>query len=279
MTQPVAIVTGAARGIGRAITQALAGEGYRVLAVDRDAEGLAALGQEIPGADPFAIDLADPFAPAECRKAAERKGNLTAWVNNAAIVRLGALHDVEPQEIDEMLAVNLRAVVSGTQEAVRSFLKSGTAGSIVNISSIHAKTAFPGYALYDTCKGGVESLTRYVCVEYGHLGIRCNAVAPGAVLTPAAIQLSEQTDDPEAAFAMTRELSPMRRISEPSEIAAMVTFLLSPAAVAVNGHILAADNGMAARSNSFPPSKEINFMSGPQLNSAAIPYKTANAKR
>ncbi len=262
----VAVVTGAAQGIGRAITQALADRGFCVLAVDRDAERLADLSRDIPGAEPFIIDLTDPGAAAACRQAGEQKGQVTAWVNNAAIMKLGALHEVQPQEIDEMLSVNLRAVVSGTQEAVRSFLQSGTAGSIVNISSIHAKAAFPGYALYDTCKGGVESLTRYVCVEYGHLGIRCNAVAPGAVLTPASIRLSEQASDPEAEFAATRQLSPMGRISEPAEIAAMVAFLLSPAAVAVNGHVLAADNGMAARAASFPPPTGIIFGPRPRPN-------------
>jgi NAD(P)-dependent dehydrogenase (short-subunit alcohol dehydrogenase family) len=127
------------------------------------------------------------------------------------------------------------------------------------VSSIHARAAFPGYALYDTCKGAVESLTRYVCVEYGHLGIRCNAVAPGAVLTPAAVRLSEATDDPDAAFAATRDLSPMHRISDPKEIADVVAFLLSPEAIAINGHVLAVDNGMAARAYGFAPAPGIKF--------------------
>lgn len=262
MSEEVVVVTGAAGGIGREIARCLAASGWQVIAVDRNAEGLTTLHAEFSAVTAVCGELADLYTVREARAAAERVGRLSAWVNNAAIIRLGALHTLPAADMDELLAVNLRAVIGGTQQAVQSFLQHGVTGSIVNLSSIHARSAFPGYAVYDTCKGGVEALTRYVCVEYGHLGIRCNAVAPGAVLTPAAIRLSEQTDDPDAAFEATHELSPMRRTSSPAEIADVVEFLLGPSATAINGHVLAVDNGMSARSNTFAPDPAIVFPRG-----------------
>lgn len=249
----VAVVTGAGNGIGRSIAERLDLDGFMVLAVDRDGPALSDLTRARPSVRTLVADLTGPGTMPEIRAAAERLGTLTAWVNNAALVELGALHEADDAHLDAVLGVNLRAVLTGTREALRAFLAAGTAGSIVNISSIHARGGFPGYAVYDTCKGGVEALTRYVCVEYGHLGIRCNAVAPGAVLTPAAVRLSERTPDPAAAFAATRALSPMRRMSDTAEVAAAVAFLLQPGSVGVNGHVLAVDNGMAAQAASFEP--------------------------
>lgn len=251
------VVTGGATGIGREIVEVLADEGRPVVAVDLDAGALDRLTGEVPGVAAVAGDVRDERV---LRRAADAAGDgLAAWVNNAAAVRLGALHEVDTAEIELMVGTNLVAPILGTRIALRAFLASGTAGSIVNISSIHARASFPGYALYDTGKGGLESLTRYVCVEYGHLGIRCNAVAPGAVLTPAARRLADASGDPDEAIAQSRRLAPMRRMSEPREIADAVAFLLSDKARAVNGHVLAVDNGMAARSNTFDPDPGIVF--------------------
>jgi NAD(P)-dependent dehydrogenase (short-subunit alcohol dehydrogenase family) len=252
------VVTGAGNGIGRAIAARMAADAWTVVGIDRDEAALAEVfgsidGEAVPG------DVRDLDVLAEARRAAEDRGQLAAWVNNAAIVRLAPLHLMEPAVIDEMLDIDLRAVVFGAREALLSFLANGVSGSIVNISSVHARGGFPGYGAYDTAKGGIEAFTRYVCVEYGHLGIRCNAVAPGAVNTQ--IMASAQVDGqaPPSFSSDAAALAPMRRVSEPAEIAATVAFLLGSASVSINGHCLAVDNGMSAWHHEFPPDESVVF--------------------
>ena len=252
------VVTGAGNGIGRAIAARVAADGWTVVGVDRDQAALAEVFRGIDG-EGVAGDVRDLDVLAEARRAAEERGQLAAWVNNAGIVRLAPIHVMEPAVIDETLDINLRAVVFGAREALRSFLAHSVAGSIVNISSVHASGGFPGYGPYDATKGGIEAFTRYVCVEYGHLGIRCNAVAPGAVNTQ--IMASAQVDGPEPpSFSSdAAELAPMRRVSQPAEIAETVAFLLDSASRSINGHCLAVDNGMSAWHHEFPPDKSVVF--------------------
>jgi NAD(P)-dependent dehydrogenase (short-subunit alcohol dehydrogenase family) len=255
----VAVVTGAANGIGRALTAVLLGDGWSVTGVDRDVEGL----DRLPGDERFeavAGDVRDTAVLRRAREAAEAAGELSAWVNNAGIVRLAPLHAMDLVTVDEVLDVDLRAVVVGTREALRSFLDHAVAGSIVNVSSIHGRGAFPGYGAYDVAKAGVESLTRYVCVEYGHLGIRCNAVAPGAVRTGIVTPASGAAGPP---MPSDVALAPMRRASEPEEIATAIRYLLSSTALAVNGHTLAVDNGMSARVFAFEPDPSVRFPNSP----------------
>jgi NAD(P)-dependent dehydrogenase (short-subunit alcohol dehydrogenase family) len=252
------VVTGAAKGIGRAIAARLAADGWSVVGVARDASGLAqALGSiggvAVPG------DVRQPEVIAKARQTAEQLGELRAWVNNAAVVHLAPLHLMEPAVIDEVLDINLRAVVMGTREALGSFLAHSVAGSVVNISSIHGRAGFPGYGAYDTAKGGIEALTRYVCVEYGHLGIRCNAVAPGPVRTNIVPPLAPGAPRPASFAAEASDLTPMRRVSEPEEIASVVSFLAGDQSLSVNGHVLAVDLGMSAWSFAFPPDSAVVF--------------------
>jgi len=252
------VVTGAANGIGRAIAARVAADGWTVVGIDRDQTALAEVFGSIDG-EGIVGDVRDLDVLAEARRRAEDRGRLAAWVNNAGIVRLAPIHLMEPAVIDEVLDIDLRAVVFGAREALRSFLAYSVAGSIVNISSVHASGGFPGYGPYDTAKGGIEAFTRYVCVEYGHLGIRCNAVAPGAVNTQ--IMASAQVDGPAPpSFSSdAAALAPMRRVSEPAEIAETVAFLLGSGSVSINGHCLAVDNGMSAWHHEFPPDESVVF--------------------
>jgi NAD(P)-dependent dehydrogenase (short-subunit alcohol dehydrogenase family) len=250
------VVTGAANGIGRSIAERLSSTGWVVVGVDRDVAALEAAvgaltGVAVPG------DIRDDQVLARARESAEAAGELRAWVNNAGVVRLGPLHTMAPQAIDETLDIDLRAVVFGTREALSSFLANGVRGVIVNVSSVHARGSFPGYGAYDTAKGGVEALTRYVCVEYGHLGIRCNAVAPGAVNTD--IVPTTKSGTPVASGVQVTDLSPMRRVSEPDEIAEAVAFLVEGPSKAINGHVLAVDNGISAWNCGFPPDTAVAF--------------------
>jgi NAD(P)-dependent dehydrogenase (short-subunit alcohol dehydrogenase family) len=253
------VVTGAANGIGRATAVCLAARGHGVVGVDTDLAGLEKLAAEVPGARFVRGDVRDSAILDAAARLASERSRLTGWVNNAGIVRLGPLHSVTAEDVDAVLGVNLRAVVLGCQAALRAFLAGRIVGSIVNISSIHARAAFPGYALYDTAKGGVEALTRYVCVEYGHLGIRCNAVAPGAVDTAIVPGSAGPGRDRAADLDAAGRLSPMHRVSTPAEIGAIVAFLLSDAATSINGQVIAADNGMSARAVQLPPDPATAF--------------------
>ena len=252
------VVTGAGNGIGRAIAARMAADAWTVVGVDRDRAALGEVFRSIDG-EGVAGDVRDIDVLAEARRAAEERGQLAAWVNNAGIVRLGPIHLMEPSVIDETLDINLRAVVFGAREALASFLVNSVAGSIVNISSVHASGGFPGYGAYDATKGGIEAFTRYVCVEYGHLGIRCNAVAPGAVNTQIMASAQVEGPTPPSFSSDAAALAPMRRVSEPAEIAETVAFLLDNASVSINGHCLAVDNGMSAWHHEFPPDQRVVF--------------------
>lgn len=251
------VVTGAGRGIGRAVAAQLVAEGRPVVAVDVDEAALARLGEQVGMLGVVAGDVRDAGTLHAAAALARARGGLRGWVNNAGIVRLAPLHEVTAEDLAAVLGVNLEAVVLGCQVALQAFLADGTPGSLVNISSVHSAAGFPGYALYDTAKGGVDALTRYVCVEYGHLGIRCNAVAPGVVDT--AIVPTSGERDPDADRTAAEALSPMRRVSTPDEIADAVCFLLSDRAIAINGQVLRVDNGMSARAFGFEPDPDIRF--------------------
>lgn len=264
----VAVITGAGRGIGRATTVLAARRGFGVVALDQDLDALNEIADLSETVIPIQGDVRDPDSSVRARRAAEESGSLLAWVNNAGVASIAPLHETSTADIDRTLAINVNGMVYGCREAVCSFVKHGVAGSIVNLSSIHAQLSFPGYAVYDASKGAVESLTRSVCVEYGHLGIRCNAVAPGAVDT-AIVGLGDGPPS-EQLRRQTMALAPMNRISSPEEIARLVVFLLSDEAPAINGHVLAADNGISARGHGWPsavtgPSPQSD-QSGPSIS-------------
>jgi NAD(P)-dependent dehydrogenase (short-subunit alcohol dehydrogenase family) len=251
------VVTGAARGIGRATAAALAAAGWHVVAVDIDKHGLDALAGDT-GSTSVAGDVTD-VAVLE-HASASAGPSLGAWVNNVGINVRGRLDRQSADDVELMLRTNLIATIAGCQIALRSFLASRTAGSIVNVSSIHAKAGFPESAVYDACKGGIEALTRSICVEYAPAGIRVNAVAPGAVATEAVDAYIKSTSNPDATRRVTNALAPSGRMAAPEEVAAVVTFLLSPAASAINGETIAVDGGSLARCFAYEPDEELTTL-------------------
>lgn len=254
------VVTGAGQGIGAAIVhRLLRDEENRVVAVDVAAEPLGSSFADEPTVRTVVGDARDTTVLQAAATQAEQMGVLQGWVNNAGIVRLASAHEMTDEHLDEVVGVNLRAVMVGARTALQSFLRNSVAGSIVNISSIHAQAAFPRYCAYDVTKAGIEALTRNICVDYGHLGIRCNAVAPGAVATNIVQSPDDSRVDLEQEREETRAFSPLHRISSPAEIADAVAFLLSQDASSITGHVLAVDNGMSAWSFGFPPSSDITF--------------------
>ena len=238
MVERVVVITGAAAGIGRATAERHIADGWTVVGVDTDSDACAALEREFPGLTTVVGDVSDLAVLQEARDRAASAGRLEGWVNNAAVLEGQPLLELDTAHIDAVFAVNVRAVVLGTRLAVEEFVRTGTRGSIVNISSVHARLSFAGSTMYDTSKGAVEALCRVVAAEVVDRGIRCNAVAPGSVMTEKALEARRQA--PQDA-----EPIPQSMLLSPAEIAEVVAFLTSPASSAINGAVIPADRGLS----------------------------------
>lgn len=249
------VVTGAGQGIGLATAVHLDAAGWAVVAIDINPDGLEQLRSGHGSIATVVGDITDRVTLESAARLAEDAGVLAGWVNNAVVGATGRLDEIDTETMERGLAVNLVAPMVGSQIAVRAFLRSGRPGAIVNVSSVHGRVSYPGFAVYDASKGGLEAFTRYVCVEYGHLGIRCNAIAPGAVVTPAMM-----ADDSTAGVDRRHALevfSPMKALIPTDYFAEMIEFLLSDAAHFINGHVLAVDGGLLARCYPFEPDPAI----------------------
>lgn len=247
-----AVVTGAGAGLGLAIAERLAHEGWRVAGIERDEASAARFVSRLGEAGSILHgDVRDGETLESAAREAENRGELSGWVNNAAVIKRGNLHEPNRTEVQEILAINVEAPFWGSSVAIRSFLQHGVAGRILNVSSIHATHAFPSFAAYDTSKGAINALTRYIAVEYGPAGIRANAIAPGAIATEMLSEVIRNAPDPAREECDMASLHPLDRLGTPEEVAAAATFLLSEESSFVSGQVLGVDGGGSARAFRF----------------------------
>ncbi len=230
------LVTGAASGIGAACADLLAREGWTVVRADVQPGPDGAQVEPLDVTDEAAVEaLFDTVFAAH--------GPFDGLVCSAGIRTRGMIVDTSLAEWERHLRVN----VTGTWLAIRAFLRAAAASpdtprSIVTISSVNATIAVPGQAHYVASKGAIASLTRAAALEGAPLGVRVNSIAPGPIRTPMA---AERLDDPAQVEWLTGRV-PLGRVGEPSEIAEVAAFLLSPRASYVSGEVLYADGGWAA---------------------------------
>jgi NAD(P)-dependent dehydrogenase (short-subunit alcohol dehydrogenase family) len=250
---PVAVVTGAAMGIGRGIAERLLADGIAVVGVDRDRAALEQAAAELSGPfHPLAGDIGEWDDHERAADEAARVGTLRYWVNNAGIDWSDPAHVVTAEHIQQGLRVLQLGPMYGAAIAVRRMLETG-GGSIVNISSIQGAASFPGYYVYGSAKAAVILATKSIAVDYGPFGIRCNAVLPGVIETPMTHALLPPELTREEAMRREGLLAPMLRAGQPSEIADTVAYLLSDAASYVNGAEIVVDGGAMARCYAYPP--------------------------
>ncbi len=248
-TKKIAVVTGAARGIGLAITNKFLSEGYGVALLDIDAAILADTAAELHGQPILAVecDVSDPLqVQSSIEKIAAHFGRIDSLVNNAGVAVFKTALETTFEDWSRVMATNLTGPFLFTQACVPVMLKNG-GGSIVNIASISGLRASTLRIAYGTSKAALMHLTKQQAVEYGNAGIRVNAVAPGPVETEMAKQV--HSADIRTSY---RDAIPLARYGAVDEIANAVTFLCSDAASFINGQILAVDGGFDASGVGLP---------------------------
>ena len=239
-----ALVTGCSSGIGRACALDLLNRGFVVTGWDVSA--CRDWPSEHGGTFRFqAVDVADPAAVRAAAAAArEQHGPWRKAVNCAGILGpVGLLHEVDPEQVMATLATNLIGVYHCMAEELAQMVEAGD-GAIVNIASAAGLVGFPGAGAYTASKFGVVGLTKNAAIDYAQTGVRVNAVAPGGVDTPLLRATTCATPEGEA---LITGMHPMKRLADPSEIAAAVGYLLSDEASFVTGEVLSVDGGWCAQ--------------------------------
>lgn len=236
----LAIVTGAGRGIGRGCAQSLADAGASVIAVARSEAELAEVAAHSSGRIEAWVD---DVTSDELLAKIEAVEGLSILVNNAGGNRPQAFTDVDDESLDFVIDLNVRAAFRVARAAVRAMLASGTAGSIVHMSSQMGHVGSPDRTVYCMTKHAIEGLTKAMSVELAPHNIRVNAVAPTFVETP---MTKPMLDDPKF-MEFVYDMIPMGKLASIDDVVAAVMYLVSPGAGMVTGHSLKVDGGWTAR--------------------------------
>ncbi|NUL83299.1 MAG: 3-oxoacyl-[acyl-carrier-protein] reductase [Armatimonadetes bacterium] len=239
MSDRVAIVTGAGRGIGRAIAHALSNQGCKVACVSRSESTSSAVVRELQSeALPFALDVADSQAVDQMVAAVmERWGRIDYLVNNAGITRDTLILRMKDEDWDDTLDTNLKGAFNCARAVIRHMIKQRE-GRIVNITSIAGIRGNAGQCNYAASKAGLIGLTQSIALEIGSRGVTCNAVAPGFIDTEMTEGLSQELKE----VALKR--IPLGRMGQVADVAHAVLFLLSPEASYITGQTLVVDGGL-----------------------------------
>ncbi|MFI1462103.1 SDR family NAD(P)-dependent oxidoreductase [Nocardia carnea] len=250
MAGKVAVVTGAAQGMGAVFAAGLAARGVSVVAADINEDQvvttadrinaeLAGNGADVPAGRIVGM-RADVTAPADheelARRAIAEFERIDFWINNAGIFPFAPAEDISPEQIGATLRVNVEGVLYGAQAAARH-MRPG--GAIVNMSSVSALRVRKGRGAYCTSKAAVAHMTESLAVEFGDKGIRVNSIAPGYIDTA----MTRWVQDDPAALAHALEVVPLHRLGSPEEVFGPLLFLLSDSARYITGHSIAVDGG------------------------------------
>jgi 3-oxoacyl-[acyl-carrier protein] reductase len=242
LTGQIALVTGASRGIGRAIAQTLAQRGALVIGTATKAAGAADIDSDLKAIEPssagMVLNVADAVQTDALLKDIEAQfGAVTILVNNAGITRDNLAMRMKDDDFDDVITTNLRGVFRLSRGVMRGMMKARS-GRIINVTSVIAQMGNPGQANYAAAKAGVEGMSRSLAKELGSRNITVNCVAPGFIATDMTAVLGEE--------AMTSLVSqvPLARMGHAQDIANAVAFLASPDAAYITGQVLAVNGGM-----------------------------------
>lgn len=242
LTNQIAVVTGAGRGIGRAIALKFAAEGADVVCVSRTAENSEKVAQEVRSAGrrawAMAVDVADAAAVnAAAEKILSEAGRVDVLVNNAGVTRDGLLMRMSDADWDTVMNTNLKGAFLFTRAFSRAFLKQ-RAGRIINVASVIGLVGNAGQANYAASKAALMGFTKSVAKEFGSRGVTVNALAPGFIETDMTAVLSEQLR------ADVLKTIPLGKLGQAEDIAEAALFLASPGAKYITGQVLTVDGGM-----------------------------------
>lgn len=250
----VALVTGGGQGIGQAIVERFYDDGFRVAVADLNTETAGALAEKLGGREGGAIavhvDVADQDSVfAAVQQATDELGGFDVIVNNAGIAPQSPIEDITPESIAKIFSINFNGVVYGIQAATKAFRALGHGGKIISAASQAGHVGNPGIALYSATKFAVRGISQTAARDLAQYGITVNTYAPGIVRTPLMEDLAKKTaasagQPEEWGWAQFTDGITLERLSEPSEVAGVVSFLAGPDSDYITGQSLLVDGGM-----------------------------------
>ncbi len=256
MTGNVAVITGGASGIGEATAETLAAQGGKVVVADLNLEGASSVAKRIEAnggtAAPFQVDITSKEqVEALADFALETYGGVHTWANIAGIAAEGMVADITEDELDRVLAINLKGTLYGCQAAMRAIRQTGEGGSIINTASASIDIGVPNYALYAMTKAAVAQLTMSMVWEVGRDRIRVNTIAPGSTITPFTSRHAYEADGSlnqekyDEFVTRMKNISPLRRVGEAQDQANLILFLASEAGAFCTGQVWRSNGGQA----------------------------------